>query len=232
MQAVCERTVAEQCGNASTLSGLPTPLDAGDQGYIQEVISGSCDMLEKVISLAERNMLRLAPVRVFLRITTASVYLLKAMGIGVRNGQLKHALSVLHRSVHALKSNVVDDMHLANTYPVLLETHIKRLEKGFLASAKRGSSRRSAGNRRVSQPRRDQPRPSNDPTPRHNVDETMSGNTPLDWDNLSMNFEGALTENDWLSLPFDPTMAPFGPSGLSGAGLDNDGLNFIWNLPT
>jgi len=52
-------------------------------------------------------------------------------------------------------------------------------------------------------------------------------------DNFLLSMNETLTDNDWLSLPFDPTMAPFGPGGASTfpVGLDDDGLNFIWNLP-
>lgn len=44
---------------------------------------------------------------------------------------------------------------------------------------------------------------------------------------LDMSLNGSLTDNDWLSLPFYPAMAPFGPDGLVGAGLDGDYLDFI-----
>jgi len=34
---------------------------------------------------------------------------------------------------------------------------------------------------------------------------------------------------DWLALPFDPSMAPFGPESAQPFG--DSALNFIWNLP-
>lgn len=234
MQAVCERAIAES--EASSLEGLTVSVDAVDQIYVQEVIAGSCDMLEKIISLAENDTLRFAPVRVFLRITTSSVFLLKAMSIGVRNGQLRSALNILDRSVHALRCSVTDDLHLANSYAVLLEMHINRLRKGFLLSSKRVMNSRTATRR-----------PSVDPVePEEGANMTtdglLSGNYasasnnagPSDWDGLNMAFEGTSADNDWLSLPFDPTMAPFGPSGTSSfpVGLESNGLDFIWNLPT
>jgi hypothetical protein len=38
--------------------------------------------------------------------------------------------------------------------------------------------------------------------------------------------------DDWLSLPFDPSMAPFAPDGtVDFSGLNGGGLDFIWNLP-
>lgn len=245
MQAVCERAFAEQTlqSKPQPLDSLSKPFDACDQSFIQEVISASCDMLEKVISLAETNTLRFAPVRVFLRITASSVFLLKAMSIGIRNDRLRPVLHVLHRSVHALRHSVLDDMHLATSYAGLLETHINRLQKGF-------SSKRVRPSRPVTR------RPSVDGEEYATAGDGGGGGGGAyaqqfqddnvapegfgqaatqtdDWLSLPIDFDGTST-GDWLSLPFDPAMAPFGPTGAAifPAGLDDDGLNFIWNLPT
>jgi hypothetical protein len=41
-----------------------------------------------------------------------------------------------------------------------------------------------------------------------------------------------LSADDWLSLPFDPSMAPLGTDGTFGfPALDGNALDFIWNLP-
>jgi hypothetical protein len=36
--------------------------------------------------------------------------------------------------------------------------------------------------------------------------------------------------DDWLSLPFDPSMAPFPPDGTADFSGYGGGLDFIWNL--
>jgi hypothetical protein len=36
--------------------------------------------------------------------------------------------------------------------------------------------------------------------------------------------------DDWLSLPFDPSMAPFAPDGTADFSGYGGGLDFIWNL--
>lgn len=205
-----------------------------DQSYIQEVITGSCDLLEQIIRLAERDTLRYAPVRIFLRVTTSSVFLLKAMSIGVRNGQLRTALLILDRTVQALRSSVLDDMHLANSYADLLEVHINQIRKSFLVSSKRGPPARLS-TRRPSVGSID-----NDEGPdnvQNNTNAAVSGNTNdgLDtYGEFSLTFDQTMSNDNWLSLPFDPTMAPFGPDGLSSfpLGLESNGLDFIWNLPT
>jgi hypothetical protein len=45
-----------------------------------------------------------------------------------------------------------------------------------------------------------------------------------------------MPDDDWLALPFDPAMAPFGLGGDGGGqggfqGFDDGTLDFIWNLP-
>lgn len=231
MQAVCERALAGHATETAFLERPTLSFDTDDQAYIQEVIAGSCAMLEKAITLAHKDTLRFAPVRVFLRITTASIFLLKAMSIGVRNGQLKTALGVLHRSVQALRSSVLDDMHLANSYAALLEIHIKRLQKSFLKST-RGALPSSSTTRLPSVESSGYDIRQNTATAAQpNEGTSAEWFAQLeDWDNFSLNLDSiSSTDNDWLSLPFDPAMAPFSTFQM---GMDDGGLGFIWNLPT
>lgn len=50
---------------------------------------------------------------------------------------------------------------------------------------------------------------------------------------LAENVTNLMPDDDWLALPFDPAMAPFGlDSGpQSFQGFDDGTLDFIWNLP-
>ena len=49
---------------------------------------------------------------------------------------------------------------------------------------------------------------------------------------LAEDVSGMMSADDWLALPFDPSMAPFGLSGVQTfQGLDDGSLDFIWNLP-
>lgn len=229
MQAVCERAVTVSGNEPASLDGSRTTFDAGDQGYIQEVIGGSCDMLEKVISLADKNTLRFAPVRVFIRALTSSIFLLKAICLGIRNGQVRTAIDILHRTAQALRTSVPDDMHLVNSYAVLLELHIDRFQKSFLASVNRAiptrhNTRQASMEAQGSNGNRQRPTTSRE----NNLGDDFS---QVDWDSLGLNDDGSIREDDWFSLPFDPAMAPFGSTGTSTfpVGIDNDGLSFIWN---
>jgi hypothetical protein len=49
---------------------------------------------------------------------------------------------------------------------------------------------------------------------------------------LAENVTGLMPDDDWLALPFDPAMAPFGlDNQQSFQGFDDGTLDFIWNLP-
>lgn len=237
MQAVCERALTESGNEDNPTERLVMSIEGIDYSHIQEVIQGSCDLLTKVVDLAEKDTLRFAPIRIFLRITTASVFLLKALSIGVRNNQLRAALNILDRSINALRSSVLDDMHLANRYTTLLDIHVKQLRKGFAQSSKHAG-------------------PTNPITRSQSMDPTQTGNgtngeteteltevaeipagTIVSLDNFNafdVSFDDCFTDNSLLSLPFDPTMAPF-ESGYNTSfhvGLESNGLDFIWNLPS
>ena len=227
MQAVCERAINTEA-DGNKLSGFALPFEVADQEYIQEVVSGSCDILEKIIELADRDKLRFAPVRIFLRLTTSSVFLLKAMSIGIRNVQLRFALSVLHRCVKALRSSVSDDMHLANSFAELLEVHIKQIQSGFLLS----SQRVSPGQVNVSARLSTRDSTGNTVTTPARAEDGHIGRDE-DTDSFALNLDDLLAGDDWLSLPFDPSMAPFASNYTSTlpSNLQNDGLDFLWNFP-
>ena len=207
MQAACERALADAAPDSDQMALSHTRIDSLEYGCIQEVVAGSCEILQKVISLAETDTLRFAPVRLFLRITTSSIFLLKALGLGVRNTQLQSALDILDRSIVALKTSNLDEVHLAARYATLLDTHVQKLRQGFVPNAQR------------------QPLPmNNDLEPSHSW---VPKSEALNYPSLD-----EMSGDDWLSLPFDPSMAPFAPDGtVDFSGLSGGALDFIWNLP-
>ena len=103
-----------------------------DWEFIQEVVDGSRKILEKVISLNDEALLRFCPVRILSRIISASILLLKATGLGTRSQQAQLSLELLEKLIVALRSDPVDELHLANRYASLLETHVKAFRKRFL----------------------------------------------------------------------------------------------------
>ena len=88
MQAVVERTLDEADDFSSSNDHAPNhhhhpirPLsvDSTDYHFIQEVVDGSCEILRKVIKLADAQRLRFAPVRIYLHITASAIYLIKGL---------------------------------------------------------------------------------------------------------------------------------------------------------
>lgn len=224
MQAVVERAIADADPNFDDVR--PMTIDPTDYEYIQEVIDGCCEILRKVVHLAEGGALRFSPVRIVLRITSASIFLMKALSLGTREATLRESLEVLEKSISALKSNALDDVHLSTRYATLLDMHVSRLRHNLLASSKTMKNNRGTTNRSAMAP----------PSWPDAGDRANEINTPMSQDLSSdLGFMPSLSEmgDDWLSLPFDPSMAPFGmTSGGQFPMCEGGALDFIWNLPS
>ncbi|KAJ9667364.1 hypothetical protein H2201_002565 [Coniosporium apollinis] len=225
MQAVVERTLEEaDSSEGSPDEALAMSLDAADYDFIQEVVDGSCAILQKVIKLAETGALLFSPVRIFLRITTSAIYLLKGLSLGVWTKKLQSSLDILDRSIVALRSSTLDDMHLASRYATLLDLHVARLRKSFVVSSR-------------------PPRlPTRPPSADRVVNEGSGGDTigsgladgTADFGGFSGGGDGGVdgmfgATDDWLALPFDASMAPFAPGDVPG--FEDARLDFIWTLP-
>lgn len=226
MQAVVERVLADT-GPNNFEDMRPMTIDPTDYEYIQEVIDGCCKILQKVVHLAEVGALRFSPVRIVLRITSASIFLMKALSLGTRQTVLQESLEILERSISALKSNALDDVHLSTRYATLLDMHVSRLRRNLLASSKNAKNSRGTTRRSSMGP----------PSWPENGDRSHTLGTPMSQDLAStdLGFMPSINEiaDDWLSLPFDPSMAPFGMSnGGQFPMCEGGALDFIWNLPS
>jgi hypothetical protein len=54
-----------------------TEIDMQDYGFIRDVIEGSKEILEMILKLSRAGHLKYVPVRVFIRVASASIYLIK-----------------------------------------------------------------------------------------------------------------------------------------------------------
>lgn len=232
MQAVVERAVAD--ADLNNLDDVrPMTIDPTDYDYIQEVIDGCCQILQKVTNLAEVGALRFSPVRIVLRITSASIFLMKALSLGTRQGTLRESLEVLEKSISALKSNALDDVHLSTRYATLLEMHVSRLRRNLLASSRVTRNHNSSAQNSRDTTRRSSMGP---PAWPENGERPSTVNAPAPQTLTSdMGFMPSLNDmaDDWLSLPFDPSMAPFSMNNnVQFPMYESGGLDFIWNLPS
>lgn len=229
MQAVVERVLADADPDNNNVELRLTTINPIDYEYIQEVINGCCQILQKVNQLAETGALRFSPVRIFLRITSSSIFLMKALSLGTRQSKLGESLDILELSIQALRSNALDDIHLGSRYATLLDMHVSRLRQKLLASSK--SIKNSHESTRRSSMAPPLAARANDDNETSAIETTARPHGMPD-----MGFMPSLNDlaaDDWLSLPFDPSMAPFGiGSGGHFPAYEGGALNFIWNLPS
>ncbi|UKZ81781.1 hypothetical protein TrVFT333_009554 [Trichoderma virens FT-333] len=115
--------------------------DSQDSDFVREVIDASTRVLEMVIELSRDGNLKYLPARIFIRVASASMYLINvgcilsnytALALGVRGNELDRLLGLLDRTVEALCLNSVDDVHLGFRYAVLLKENTKGLRERFI----------------------------------------------------------------------------------------------------
>ncbi|UKZ56040.1 hypothetical protein TrVGV298_009865 [Trichoderma virens] len=106
--------------------------DSQDSDFVREVIDASSRVLEMVIELSRDGNLKYLPARIFIRVASASMYLINALALGVRGNELDRLLGLLDRTVEALCLNSVDDVHLGFRYAVLLKENTKGLRERFI----------------------------------------------------------------------------------------------------
>lgn len=193
---------------------------------------------------------------------SASIFLLKALALGASKVKLIESLHVLDRAILALRSSNLDEMHLAEQYAELLSIQVSALRRSFESSALFSSSkkehysssdlaRETTGQSLSSN--QQQSMSSHDPSSfceergdipadfhnQHQHQPVSAGTDSLELGHTSVDTMSTIWDNnldEWFSLPFDPSMAPFTGldeqsqsclSPLNPSWLDVD---FIWNL--
>lgn len=196
-----------------------------EYGFIEEVIDGCCQTLEKVSTLGVTGSLQYSPMRILLRTISSSIFLMKALALGVRNTKLKEALQIFDQAIAAMQDGSQDDVHLMTQYANLLKTQATRFRSSLVSSTRISSS---------SQPRGGDPGKGICGSDILNLDQQSLQTDYRTTGNAEIEESLGSDVNDWLSLPFDPSMAPFGSYepdlGLRLDGVDLD-LDFLWLLP-
>lgn len=226
IQAIAERAVARGSSEILLDYELCRNEYAQDIKFNNEVREASCEILLIAIKLGEGGELRHCPVRVYLRIVSASIFLLKSISLGARNSDLLHSLSILDRCNQALQCTRQDDMHLSARYGQLIARHVRRFKKNFRVQARLNTPLPTASGL-FSKSAEPMSKPLDNQTPA--LDPTITtdaANNSLE----TFAFDIGTNVDDWLAQPFDPSIAPFGIE-QSGSGLAIDSLDFLWNLP-
>ncbi|KAJ4333709.1 zinc finger transcriptional activator, partial [Ascochyta clinopodiicola] len=122
-------------GGAIPFSTL-TKWYANDRHYINEVIDASRNVLKVVVDgLYPGDYLRHAPVRTFFRIVSVAIILLKTFALGATEEDVAVSLALLSGAVDALRTSIVDDVHVGNRFADLVETLTHRIRSRFVRLA-------------------------------------------------------------------------------------------------
>ncbi|KAL1996230.1 hypothetical protein VTN49DRAFT_282 [Thermomyces lanuginosus] len=150
-------------GNPSSINSLRVLMELYrvNEKYIQEVVDASRKILQTVLeSLVPGDHLKHCPVRTFFRILSGMIFILKTFTLGATEDDVRISLDLQDRTIEALRTCVVDDVHLSNTISRLLELLTTNIRTRFLRFAPTdrtadgdGQDRASAENSRVTSPR-------------------------------------------------------------------------------
>lgn len=209
LQAIVSRIFADSPATFSPSAIFH--LTPTDYSHVQEVISSTLITLKTAIKLYNQNVLKYCPIRTFLHVTTASIYLLKSLGLGVSPGKLCEALVILQQAIVALKNSNPDDVHIGGRYATLLEMHMAKLKQHFQSSFKP----------------HDITPPENDRTQLSDFMDA-SASYQLDLANCMDGMNTNTLDSNWLSLPLDSSLLSFGMENFQGLQcLGDDTLDFL-----
>ncbi|APA11172.1 hypothetical protein sscle_07g059420 [Sclerotinia sclerotiorum 1980 UF-70] len=158
LQAVVERCTSNATNRTNTANDLGLPVGsamspetqnyfgklplarlggfgATDQGYVREVVEGCRNLLRTVVEgLLPNDYLKHAPVRTYFRIISGAMFLLKTFALGASKHDVEISISLMDSAVDALRTCVVDDVHLGIRFADLLQTLTKRLRSRFISA--------------------------------------------------------------------------------------------------
>ncbi|KJK68591.1 Zn2-Cys6 binuclear cluster domain protein [Aspergillus parasiticus SU-1] len=107
-----------------------------NEQYIQEVVDASRRILQTVLEeLIPGDHLKHAPVRTYFRILSGMIFILKTFTLGAREDDVRVSLDLQDRTVEALRTHVVDDVHLSHAIARLLELLTTSIRTRFLRFA-------------------------------------------------------------------------------------------------
>jgi len=189
-------------------------IESHDYACINEVKNSSLQILQRGIAISQAGSMRYTPMRVILRIASASLFLLKAISLGGHNNDIQKSLKTLDDSNAALRANPVDDMDLASRYATLLERHTMRFRNNFTSARQPDYAFDSRDGLGMSEL-------------------TSSTNMNSEYELAESYDNPAIDLYGWSIQPFDPSLAPFSVDGNQMFfGFDNNSLDFLWNAPT
>ncbi|KAM3423504.1 hypothetical protein BST61_g932 [Cercospora zeina] len=141
------RSALEANGNKSDIAIAPTTLSkwlGGDRQYMLNVGDAARKLLKVVVDdLFPDGALRHAPVRTYFRIISVAIMLLKSFALGATESDITESLKLMDRTVEALRTCIVDDLHVASRFADLLDTLSSNLKPRLVRIAADGRLGRS-----------------------------------------------------------------------------------------
>lgn len=245
MQACVEKFTGDEIFGEtnSTVKCLTKHLQTNheDREMIEDVITSGCLILSRIIEMSQRISIQHLPFRIFLRVISSSIFLLKALALGNRIAEVYASLDLLDKTIAMLQSSPLEDIHLVSRYAELLYVHVSRLRRSFDNFSSTNEQEQATIRTEYDVPASDHHLHLFPQGPRHQDNQPTTQIQQIRQNDLPPVEEDISIPDEWLALPLDPLMAPFGTwqstgdsilDGLS-YGLDpmHLDLDFIWNLP-
>ncbi|GJC94379.1 C6 transcription factor [Colletotrichum higginsianum] len=208
VQAIVERVMGSASASPTIRATLNSTVQGVEYDFIKKVVDGSVQVLRATQRLFVAGLLRYCPVRIYLRVIAASIFLLKALSLGTHAADLRSSLGCLHECIACLKASSLDDGDLAARYAALLEVFLAKFEQGMVPTSAPRISSMLLGQGELS------------------VDDSGEGLGGADegWDDVP---------EDWLALPLSHSLAPFQLWGEAPETMEPE-VSFwdaMWNLP-
>ncbi|GAB7351119.1 hypothetical protein MBLNU459_g1580t1 [Dothideomycetes sp. NU459] len=144
LQAVLERCINNNTTQQQSDKPIaPQVLEqwyGNDRQYVKLLMHSCRNVLRIVVDgLAPGGYLKHAPVRTFFRIVSMTMVLVKAFAFGAFEDEMAVSLGLMDRTVEALSTCVVDDVHLANRFGELIGTLSSRTRAACVRMGKGGN---------------------------------------------------------------------------------------------
>ncbi|KAI9928131.1 hypothetical protein ASPWEDRAFT_107678 [Aspergillus wentii DTO 134E9] len=234
LQAVVDRWTTMSNEAAQAGSGPPSggwfrvlmELYRVNEQYIQEVVDASRKILTTVLEkLVPGDHLKHTPVRTCFRILSGMIFILKTFTLGAKEDDVRVSLDLQDRTVEALRTCVVDDVHLSHTIARLLELLTTSIRTRFLrfAPLDRGNDGESQDRTSAPVSRQESPRPRDGAQSRREGS-THSWQTPSTGQNLGY-VDGSNQTSTTMGSVHDPL------AGIPAQPINSSNINVSFMPP-
>lgn len=175
-----------------------------NEKYIHEVGDAARSILRNVLDgLVPGNYLRHAPVRTYLRILSAMIFLLKRFAFGATEDEARESLELLDRTVQCLKVCVVDDVHISNTISTTLQSLVLSIRRSFLRFSSTTNVPESDSRERTPQRSR-QETPHHTEQQAHDQNQRTQGTAPAQPFGYNFDHNQATYQDPLAGIPAQP----------------------------